>query len=219
MDNDALVSSDSGPANGLLYPLVSRKMRARSRSRTVLITLVMLLGLVLLLDLLMDSLPLVRNILGVNQTRAELPEAAARWEVQGISRYTIEVEGVIPLACAFSARLVVEQETLTAVSLRNMPFDETAPRTPLDPETWDDAGCPYTALLVPEMFTRLEQDLANFNPWEAEVKAVFDPDYGFINRYEHNVGYLDGLLLSAVSECCTRYEVQNFQRMGLSAQE
>ena len=185
-----------------------------AKSKTLLKILGLTFGVVLLLEILFDPLSFVGNIVKANQVRGDLPTARARWEARGITDYTIEVEGFVPLTCVYAASLTVKQGVLVNVLARSMPFDETAPWISVSQEKWDDPQCSYTNLLIPEIFKRVEQDLKEIDPWDAELKVAFDPEYGFITHYELNYGYGHGLLSPAISECCTRYEFRNFQPIG-----
>ncbi len=191
-------------------------MSAKSKTKLKIIGVICLV--LFAIELLIDPISYVTNVIRIAQIRRELPAAKARWQAQGITNYTVNVRGGVPLKCiALDAALVVEQGQLTRVLIRQNPFDHASPFVnSVDAEAW--GGCAYGELLAPAMFERIEQILQTINPATDELIVSFDETSGIVTRFTLNTSYGIGLLRPAIGDCCMGYEFRDFQPMARGAQ-
>jgi hypothetical protein len=114
------------PAYDSKLNFAANVMSAKSEAILKIIGIVCLV--LFAIELLIDPISYVANGIRIEQIRRELPAAKARWKMQGVTNYTVTVSGGIPLRCiALDARLIVEQEQLARVLIRQNPFDHTSP--------------------------------------------------------------------------------------------
>jgi len=141
------------------------------------------------------------------QARIGLPAARKKWESQGITHYTFDIQGYIPLVCIFGGNIEVQDETIVRISERS--DDQLSPglKTLIDPPL-----CNYQIYTMPLLFDELERWLRK-SPFSIS-QISFDPQYGFISSF--GFGNCDGrgLLNPVVSDCNGGFTIENFQVLG-----
>jgi hypothetical protein len=169
--------------------------------RLVRIGLVLLCALVIV-QCLFDPLSWLGNIFRTEMTRRELPGARTRWHSRGITDYSLDVEGFVPLACTIDATLTVEEGKLAAVMSRGVPVEA---------DRWDDPFCSYSQLVIPSMFGEVERWLGDIDPAMDSLEVSFDPEFGYITHYGHRSCYRRGILNPVCSDNHVWFTFTNFQ--------
>jgi hypothetical protein len=179
----------------------------------IIIVVVMLVGLVI--QVLYDPISSVRHSVMVSNVRAELPQARAKWDAAGITDYTFEIQGIAPLICQPAAMIEVSNNSVVKVEAKN-PLLNDSPAQILPPEKWADPDwgeevflCSYYHFTMQKIFDLVEVTLQNYPA--SIMQAEFDPEYGFVTKFEYGLYVGNGLLRPKVSECCRRLEIKNFQ--------
>jgi len=187
-----------------------------SKSQAVVIISILLIGT--LIQVLYDPISSVRHSLLVSSVRSELPQARAKWDSLGISDYTFEIHGISPLICQLKAKIKVRSNLVVQVETLD-PFsdDESAQILPSDEWADPDWGeevflCSYYHFTMPQILDLVEVTLDNYP--SSIIDAEFDPEYGFVTRFEYGLYVGKGLLRPKVSDCCNRLEIKDFQVLG-----
>jgi hypothetical protein len=164
-----------------------------------------LLGL-LLLQVVFDPLPMIKDVANIIRIRWELPRARERWESHAPPSYQVHVKGALPMACFVDGELSVRQGQLVGVRMRANPLVPGSPLRDVDPSEWQRSLCPYEDLTVEGMFERVEADLGRLGGLAQPLDVRFDRELGFIADYRSGRASQGGILGGTVSECCTWFE-------------
>jgi len=166
----------------------------------LLVAAALVAGLVVA-EVLIDPLSWLASAATAGSVESELAIARELWQSQGITDYTVDVEGFIPLACAINATLTVERGELVAVESRGIPGlgMEDGVSVPLD--EWDAPFCSYGDMIIPAMFARVESALGRIDWSRDTIRVRFDAQLGYVTEYRYLCCYRLGLLNPACSDC------------------
>ena len=185
--------------------------RTASRRRRAFVLSIVLIGALLLLEILFDPLSLIWSARVSESLPPELSLAREMWQSQGITDYTIDVEGFVPLASLINATLTVRGGELVAVESYGLPGIRTDEGVSIGPAEWDAPLFSYTELLVPELFARIERSLDRID-WSVDTLRVgFDSEYGYVTEYRYTYCYGWGLLNPTCSDNVIWFRFSNFQ--------
>ena len=158
------------------------KRTSRFFGRKFLLVIVALIAVLVVVELLVDPLSWLTSATTANSVGEALLIARERWQSQGIIGYTVDVEGFVPLACVINATLTVQGGELVAVESRGLPGNDAGEGASVAPEDWDAPYCPYSELVVPELFAQVERALDRID-WSRDTMRVrFDPQYGYVTE-------------------------------------
>ena len=169
--------------------------------RLVKIGLALLCALVIV-QCLFDPLSWLGSVFGAEMIRRELLGARTRWHSRGITDYRFDVEGFVPLACIIDATLTVREGKLAAVVSRGVPVEA---------DRWNDPFCPYSQFVIPSMLEEIERRLGDIDLSMDSLEVSFDPELGYVTRYEHTSCYRRGVLNPFCSENHVRFTFTDFQ--------
>jgi len=169
----------------------------------------------ILIQVLYDPISSVRHSLLVSHVRTELPQARTKWDSLGISDYTFEIQGVAPLICQPSVIVEVRDGAVVKVETNEF-LSADSPAQNLPPEKWSDPDwgeenflCSYYHFTMPQIFNLVEVTLQDYPA--SIMQAEFDPEHGFVTKFEYGLYVGKGLLRPKVSECCNNFSIRNFQ--------
>jgi hypothetical protein len=169
-----------------------------------------LIAALVVVEVLVDPLSWLKSVNTAYSVRETLSIARERWQSQGITSYTVDVEGFVPLVCMINATLTVHEDKLVAVESRGLPGYDTGEGISVAPEDWDAPYCSYNELVVPELFVRIESALDRID-WSRDTTRVrFDPEYGYVTEYRYICCYRRGLLNPTCSDCNVWFVFSNF---------
>ena len=176
--------------------------------KTKTIVGVVFIGLILM-QFLYDPLAFLKQNIDVGNIQTQLVNAQAQWDSVMIQNYTFEIYGASQSICAVNAIIEVQDDTVIKVHPVNTV-------SPLPPEKWDDPDwgnevflCDYNHFTISQMFAMLEKTLAN-SPF-AVLEAEFDPQYGFITRFEDGLFASHGWLNLRDKNVYNEFQVSNFK--------
>jgi len=169
----------------------------------------------ILIQILYDPISSVRHSLLISSVRSELPQARANWDSLGIDDYIFEIQGIAPLICQPSAIVEVRNGLVVKVETKDF-LSGDSPAQNIPPERWADPDwgeevflCSYYHFTMPQIFDLVEATLRNYP--SSIIDAEFDPEYGFVTRFEYGLYVGKGLLRPKVSECCSKLTIKNFR--------
>jgi hypothetical protein len=70
---------------------------------------------------------------------------------------------------------------------------------------------PNTEYIIPAMLARVERDLRQADLNNTSIRVSFDPEFGFVTRYEYRHKIGRGLLGLGMGDCCSEYVFTGFQ--------
>ena len=182
-------------------------------TKSFVIVIVLLVGLVI--QALYDPISSVRHSMMLSSVRAELPQARAKWDAAEVTDYMFEIKGVAPLICQPAAMIEVRNNSVVKVEAKNSLVDDS-PAQILPPEKWADPDwgeevflCSYYHFTMPQILDLVGVTLDNYP--SSIIDAEFDPEYGFVTRFEYGLYVGKGLLRPKVSDCCNQLVVKDFQ--------
>ena len=180
--------------------------------------LIVVILAVVLIQILFDPISSIRHSLLVSSVRTELPQARAKWESLGVTDYTFEIQGDARSICQVSVVIDVRNNSVVKVEAKDTLVDDASAQI-LPPEKWADPDwgeevflCSYYHFTMPQIFDLVEVTLRNYP--SSIIDAEFDPEYGFVTRFEYGLYIGKGLLRPKVSDCCNRLEIKDFQALG-----
>ena len=147
-----------------------------------------------LLELLFGVFSAAGRFIHAQWSQYYFPTARERWDSLQITDYSVEVRGAFPLNCVntslggAASRLVVKNGVVVST-----------------PEGYDPQNCPFAGKTIPEIFDWVEKHLSN------KTIVDFDPQYGFVSRFELNNCGGSGLLSPMIFDCGGGFEFRNFQ--------
>jgi len=186
------------------------KRTSRFLGRKLLLVTMALIVALVVVELLVDPLSWLTNATNANSAGEALSIARERWQSQGITDYTVDVEGFVSLACMINATLTVQGGELVAVESRGLPGSDAREGTSVAPGDWDAPYCSYSKLLVPALFARIERALNRIDWSRDTIRVRFDPQYGYVTEYRYMCCYRRGLLNPTCSDCDVWFVFSNF---------
>ena len=168
--------------------------------KTVLIILLAGIVLQILFDPLSGFSSLSENL----QARIGLPFAHRKWESQGITHYSFDIQGSVPLVCMFGGNIEVQDGVIIRTSVRS-----DGQLSPALTAIKDPPLCNYQIYTIPLLFDELERSLHESPLSVSQIS--FDPKYGFITRLGFGNCGGRGLLSPIVSDCHAGFTIENFQ--------
>jgi hypothetical protein len=156
---------------------------------------------ILLFALFFDLAALVSDAASAARVRWELPRARERWEASNAANYQIHVKGAVPLGCIVDADLTVLDGRLLVPE---------SPLVQVQPAEWEGRGCPYEALTVEGMFTRVATSLRGVGLLGTPLNVEFDDQRGFVTEYRFGRASGGGVFGPTVSDCCTWFQFDSF---------
>ena len=138
------------------------------------------------------------------RVRAELPDAANRWQSAGIGDYSIRVKDY---GCDSGSSQLLEIRNDILVAAWSKP-DLTSEQSWAQIALANDAQTQSLADLTAEnMLERVREIAAEVDPESFYLSVKFDSEYGFVRDYkfEHNLG--------AVNGCYHFYRFSQFQKL------
>lgn len=179
------------------------------------VIIILLLGVII--QVLYNPISSAKHSLTISRVRAELPQARVKWDAQGITDYTFEIQGDARSICQPSAVIEVRNNVVVKVETKDFASDDSLAQL-LPPEKWADPDwgeevflCSYVHFTMPQIFDLLEETLQNYP--SSVMQADFDPDYGFLTNFSYGIYVGYGLLRPQISECCNVLSIKNFQPM------
>jgi hypothetical protein len=184
--------------------------------RRVLLAAGVALGIALVLELVFGPFSLLVDVIRVAVYRRELLAAEARWESRGVVDYDIEGSILVPPMCMYDVSLEVRGSDLVSATVwQSMPNSASPEEAMLS--FWREYCPPNAEYTIGSMLARVETDLRRLDLREESVRVDFDPQYGFVTRYEHRHYGGRGLLTRySVGDCCIEYLFSGFQSRGVS---
>ena len=173
-----------------------------------LMGILLLVGI--LIEVLYDPISSGRHALNISGIREQLPRQRAKWEAQGITEYSFEIQGNGRSICEPSAIVEVKNDLVVNVQTTD------SPGQPLPPEKWSDPGwgdevflCNYANFTMTRIFDLVDSTLQDFP--SSIMRADFDPRYGFVANFSFGIYVGYGLLKPQVTDCCNLFSITNFQ--------
>ena len=189
-----------------------------SKLCTIGIISIFLLFIGILIQVLYDPISSIKHSRGIASTRAELPQARAKWDALGITDYTFEIQGDARSVCQPSAMIEVRNNSVVKVEAKDYLSDDS-PAQILPPEQWSDPDwgeevflCSYFHFTMPQIFDLLDETLQNYP--SSIMYAEFDPQYGFVVDFSFGIYVGYGLFRPKLSNCCNEFHIQNFQPLN-----
>ena len=174
--------------------------------RIAVAVLVIVLALV---QFLFDPISSIQHSLDIANIRNGFDTAQSMWVSASVEDYSFEIHGRSQSICAVDAQVKVEDNAVKEV--RHLTSASSLP-----PEQWADPDwgnevflCDYNHFTVPQMFSMLAKTLQN-SPF-AVLKAEFDPQYGFITRFEDGLFASSGRLSMRTKSVYNEFQISNFK--------
>ena len=123
---------------------------------------------------------------------------------------------MVPLGCAYNARITVKDNEIVDVLSRQDGWDDSSPMVFLPPEKWEDYPCNYRQFTITKIFEDLEETLLNIDPSNRILELSFDPNFGYVISMESAVPVGHGIFSPKISECCYKFTFSDFQRLNSS---
>ncbi len=165
----------------------SRKRPFVRFAETIVFLIVGVIGLIVVLAYFQPHIEGIMNVRAnsaeLDRIRAELPDAKARWDAQGIADYDVDVSAFTHLGC-FVTDTTLSVRKGALVSATRYKFSGTALPAPEITLSLDYGKpvCPLENLLPSTMFKMVERSL-DIDPFKTAFEVDFDPDYGFVTKY------------------------------------
>lgn len=177
--------------------------------RRVAVVLGAFLVILITIQLSYDPLSVVQQSVKAINLQSRLARAKVQWDSEKIRYYSFTMHGESQSICAVNAVIEVQDDTVIKVHPVNTV-------SPLPPEKWDDPDwgnevflCDYNHFTISQMFAMLEKTLAN-SPF-AVLEAEFDPQYGFITRFEDGLFASHGWLNLRDKNVYNEFQVSHFK--------
>lgn len=147
-----------------------------------------------ILEFFFGPIAILIEVVKVNSYQSELLEAKQKWKESGITDYDLDVYFYLPPMCLY--------ETTIQVRENHMILEEPS-------SSWMD--CNSYLYGVSDMFLKVEQELEDIQYTTTSIRLRFDPEYGYITRYEYRYLGGRGLLTPVIGDCCSTYTFTNFK--------
>jgi uncharacterized protein DUF6174 len=163
----------------------------------------------LIIQILLDPLSSLLNFSEYIKARVALPGARAKWEEQNFAHYSFDI-AVRSSTCILDARVEVRNGQVAQVNPIDSFGHGEVLDEPLPPTGWATSNpylfiCDYTNFTMPKFFDELGQSLQSI------TRISFDSKYGFVSSVRFGTPGGQGLFGSKISDCCSNFEIQNFQ--------
>jgi hypothetical protein len=175
----------------------------------------------IIIQVLYDPISSAKHSLKVYGVQHQFPLARAKWQAQGITNYTFEIQGNDRSICTPSAIIEVKNDVVVRVETKD-PSSKNSPAQLLSPQKWYDEGwgdevflCNYGHFTMTQIFDLLDSILQDYP--SSIMQADFDPKYGFLTKFSYGIYVGYGLLKPQISNCCNVLSVNNFQPQGSQA--
>ena len=180
------------------------------RTIGIVVIVILLVGL----RILYDPISSAKHALMVSRVRAELPQAHAKWDTNGITDYFFEIIGDARSICKPSAIVEVRSGEVVKVETKNFTEDSASQLLSMDKWADPDWGeevflCSYFHFTMPQFFDLVDETLQNYP--SSIMQAEFDPQHGFVSRFKFGIYVGYGLARPRLSNCCNEFEIRNFQ--------
>ena len=178
-------------------------------SRKVAVVIGAFIAILILVQLLYDPLSVVQHSVKARNLQSQLAKAKVQWNSERVRHYSFTIRGKSQSICAVDALIEVQDYAVVKVHPVN-----TA--SPLPAEKWADPDwgnevflCDYNHFTIPQMFAMLEKTLEN-SPF-AVLETEFDPQYGFITRFEDGIFASYGWLNLSDKKVYNEFQISHFK--------
>ena len=162
-----------------------------------------------LVEAMFDPIAPVRQSLNIAKVRSQLDIAKANWAAVGVDDYSFDIHGRSQSICEVDAHIQVEDNVVMEVR-------DLSSASLLPPKQWADPDwgnevflCDYNHFTVPQMFDMLGKTLKN-SPF-AVLEAEFNPQYGFMTRFEDGIFASHGWLNLRDQNVYNKFQISNFK--------